>query len=67
MKKWIQIVVSLIMLLLAIIPFLVIYDGLSQALPILPIYKVPGWMIPGGFLCIAVIIVFSFFIKGREK
>lgn len=62
-----KIVVPITMILLAVIPFLVIYDGLSQALPVLPIYQVPGWMIPIGFLCIAGIIVLSFFVKIREK
>ncbi|GAB2546699.1 hypothetical protein [Gracilibacillus alcaliphilus] len=67
MKKSLQIMVAVVMLLLAIFPSLVIYDGLSQALPILPNYRAPDWMMPAGFISIALIIILAFLISKLGK
>lgn len=67
MKKIIQRLIALLMILLAIIPFLVIYDPLSQAIPALPNYEAPGWSVPAGFISIALIVVLSFFLASLSS
>jgi hypothetical protein len=67
MKTLRQKIVPLAMILLAIIPALVIYEGLSQALPSLPNFKAPGWFIPVGFINIGLIVILAFTIKGNDE
>ncbi|GEN86811.1 hypothetical protein MKY30_13855 [Oceanobacillus sp. FSL W8-0428] len=67
MKKIIQIVVALLMILLAIIPFLVVYDPLSQAIPALPEFEAPGWFVPVGFINIALIVALSFLLASLSS
>lgn len=60
MKKVIRRIVAVLMILLAIIPFLVIYDPLSQVITKLPTFDTPSWFIPVGFISIGCIIILSF-------
>lgn len=64
MKKVIRILVAMLMILLAMIPLLVIYEPLSQAIPIpnLPNFEAPGWLTPVGFISIGCIIILSFIL-----
>lgn len=66
MKILRQKIVPLAMILLAIVPALVIYEPLSQALPALPNYKGPDWFIPVGFISIGLIVVLAFLVKGKD-
>jgi len=69
MKKVMRIVVAILMILLAVIPFLVIYEPLSRAIPIsnLPNFEAPGWLIPAGFVSIGCIIILSFVLAFALK
>jgi len=67
MKKIKQISVAVLMILFAIIPFLVIYDPLSTAIPALPKYEAPGWFIPAGFISIALIVALSFLLASLSS
>ncbi|MCT1903621.1 hypothetical protein [Oceanobacillus sojae] len=60
MKKILQKAVAVLIVLLAVVPFLVIYDPLSKAIPAFPDFEAPGWFVPAGFICIALIVALSF-------
>ncbi|WP_152658323.1 hypothetical protein [Oceanobacillus sp. CFH 90083] len=61
MKKRILLYGALIiMLLLSVIPFLVIYEGISSNIPALSDFESPEWFIPVGFINIALIVVVAF-------
>ncbi|MFD1067000.1 hypothetical protein [Oceanobacillus locisalsi] len=62
MKKWMQIFGPLVMILLAIIPFMVLYEGISMNIPSLPDFEAPDWFIPVGFVNIALIVLVSLLI-----
>lgn len=68
MKKRILSLGPWIMILLAVIPFLVIYEGVSSNIPGLPDFKAPDWSVPVGFINIALIVVVSLLIgKSANK
>ncbi|CEI82876.1 hypothetical protein BN997_02763 [Oceanobacillus oncorhynchi] len=67
MKKIKQTGVAVLMILFAVIPFLVIYEPLSQAIPALPKYEAPGWFIPAGFISIALIVALSFLLASLSS
>ncbi|MFA1819382.1 hypothetical protein ACDX78_04110 [Virgibacillus oceani] len=59
-------IVPLVMILLAIIPALVIYEPLSQIFPVFSNYTAPDWFIPVGFINIGFIVVLSILVKGKD-
>ncbi len=67
MKKTIRSIAAVLMILLAVIPFLVIYAPLSQTIPNLPTFYAPGWFIPAGFISIACIIILALAIAFMLK
>ncbi|GGP08159.1 hypothetical protein [Oceanobacillus neutriphilus] len=67
MKKIMQIVIAILMILFAVVPFLVIYDPLSEAIPAFPDFEAPGWFVPAGFICIALIVALAFFMASLSS
>ncbi|WP_080875297.1 hypothetical protein [Oceanobacillus timonensis] len=68
MRKYIQVFGLLVMILLAVIPYLVIYEGVSAAIPVFPNFKAPDWFIPVGFINIALIVIVALLIgKSANK
>lgn len=67
MKKTLRILVAALMILLAMIPLLVIYEPFSEAIPKLPNFEAPGWLIPASFISIGCIIILSFVLAFALK
>lgn len=63
MKKLIQKIGPVLMILLTIFPILVIYQPISEQVSSLPNFEAPDWLVPIGFISIACIFVLSFLIK----
>lgn len=63
LKKFLQIVLAVLMLLLSVIPALVIYEPLSKIIPIFPVFQAPFWFIPFGFASIILIVCLSFLLS----
>ncbi|GAF22921.1 hypothetical protein JCM19047_2702 [Bacillus sp. JCM 19047] len=67
MKASVKLFLALLMFLLAVLPFLVIYDPLSKAVPFLPSYDSPSWFVPAGFISILGIVILAITLGSGDK
>ncbi|MBO0996057.1 hypothetical protein [Bacillus sp. SD088] len=72
MKKLVQCIIPnkiipWVMILLAIIPALVIYEPISAIFTIFPSFEAPSWFTPVGFINIALITVLALSAEVEEN
>ncbi|AIC93139.1 MULTISPECIES: hypothetical protein [Shouchella] len=67
MKASVKLFLVLLMFLFAVLPFLVIYDPLSKAVPFLPNYESPSWFVPAGFVSILGIVILAIMLGNGDK
>ncbi|QQK81294.1 hypothetical protein HUG20_16185 [Salicibibacter cibi] len=58
---------AIIMIVLSIIPFLFIYNGMQQNFDTWPELHLPDFFSWASFICIGLIIVIAMFMKTRDE